>query len=200
MPGVVQHTQESLRKEVRGARRPRRPGRDPLRHPCGEGRDRLAGRRIPTASCRSRCATSATRSATTLVLMADDCLDEYTDHGHCGILTDAGRRRQRRHARALREHRGRAGRRGRRRHRAVRDDGRPGRRDPRRARRAGSRRHRRSSPTRRSTRPRSTARSATPPSARRSSATARGYQMDAAERPRGARPRSRSTSTRAPTW
>ena len=22
-----------------------------------------------------------------LVLMADDCLDEFTDHGHCGILT-----------------------------------------------------------------------------------------------------------------
>jgi porphobilinogen synthase len=22
--------------------------------------------------------------------MADDCLDEYTDHGHCGLLTDAG--------------------------------------------------------------------------------------------------------------
>src|SRR5262249_9568229 len=25
-----------------------------------------------------------------LVLMADNCLDEYTDHGHCGILTAAG--------------------------------------------------------------------------------------------------------------
>jgi porphobilinogen synthase len=24
------------------------------------------------------------------VLMADLCLDEYTDHGHCGLLTDAG--------------------------------------------------------------------------------------------------------------
>jgi len=23
-----------------------------------------------------------------LVLMADDCLDEYTDHGHCGVLDD----------------------------------------------------------------------------------------------------------------
>src|SRR2546421_10538451 len=22
--------------------------------------------------------------------MADNCLDEYTDHGHCGILTDSG--------------------------------------------------------------------------------------------------------------
>ena len=25
-----------------------------------------------------------------LVLMADDCLDEYTDHGHCGLLTMPG--------------------------------------------------------------------------------------------------------------
>ncbi|MGA7087098.1 MAG: porphobilinogen synthase [Candidatus Dormiibacterota bacterium] len=25
-----------------------------------------------------------------LLLVADNCLDEYTDHGHCGVLTDAG--------------------------------------------------------------------------------------------------------------
>ena len=25
-----------------------------------------------------------------MVLMADDCLDEYTDHGHCGLLTSDG--------------------------------------------------------------------------------------------------------------
>jgi porphobilinogen synthase len=25
-----------------------------------------------------------------MVLMADNCLDEYTDHGHCGVLTAAG--------------------------------------------------------------------------------------------------------------
>jgi porphobilinogen synthase len=25
-----------------------------------------------------------------IVLMADDCLDEFTDHGHCGVLTSAG--------------------------------------------------------------------------------------------------------------
>src|SRR5204862_4538884 len=24
------------------------------------------------------------------VVMADLCLDEYTDHGHCGVLTDSG--------------------------------------------------------------------------------------------------------------
>ena len=25
-----------------------------------------------------------------MVLMADLCLDEYTDHGHCGLLTSSG--------------------------------------------------------------------------------------------------------------
>ena len=36
-----------------------------------------------------------------LVLMADLCLDEYTDHGHCGVLGPDGRGAQRRDARAL---------------------------------------------------------------------------------------------------
>ena len=67
--------------------------------------------------------------------MADDCLDEYTDHGHCGLLTDAGEVDNDATLERYATHRGRAGRRRRRRDRAARDDGRPGRRDPRRARR-----------------------------------------------------------------
>ncbi|HET6812109.1 MAG TPA: porphobilinogen synthase [Acidimicrobiales bacterium] len=31
------------------------------------------------------------RHGDSLVLMADLCLDEYTDHGHCGVLDDEGR-------------------------------------------------------------------------------------------------------------
>ena len=52
---------------AQGGARPRRPRRargDPLRRARRQGRPRLAGRRTPTASCRSRCATCATRSAT----------------------------------------------------------------------------------------------------------------------------------------
>ena len=65
-----------------------------------------------------------------LVLIADTCLCEYTDHGHCGPLLAGRPRRQRRHDRAVRPDGGRAGR-GRRRHRRPqRHDGRPGRRDP----------------------------------------------------------------------
>ena len=42
------------------------------------------------------------RWATRMVLMADLCLDEYTDHGHCGVARRRRRGRQRRHPRALR--------------------------------------------------------------------------------------------------
>ena len=75
-----------------------------------------------------------------VVLMADLCVDEYTDHGHCGVLdgtasvdNDATLEI---YAKAAR--RPGPGRRARR--RPERDDGRPGRRDPRRARRRGLRR------------------------------------------------------------
>ena len=65
-----------------------------------------------------------------LVLMADLCLDEFTDHGHCGVLDDRGgvdndATLERYGAMAPR-----AGRRRRPRGRPVRDDGRPGRPHP----------------------------------------------------------------------
>ena len=62
-----------------------------------------------------------------VVLIADLCVDEYTDHGHCGVLDDRRRRRQRRHARGLRQGRAGPGHGRRPRRRAERDDGRPGR-------------------------------------------------------------------------
>ena len=79
-----------------------------------------------------------------LPVMADLCLDEFTDHGHCGVLTAGGSGRQRRHPRGVRRDGARPGRRRRRRRRAQRHDGRPGRGDPRRARRR--RAHRRGDP------------------------------------------------------
>src|SRR5438094_5558705 len=89
LPGVVQHTRESLRKEVR----------------------ELAGLGIPAVVLFG---VPATKDATgsqawdpdgivqlalrdlrdevgdSLVVMADLCLDEYTDHGHCGVLRADG--------------------------------------------------------------------------------------------------------------
>ena len=34
--------------------------------------------------------TCATTSAIDVVVMADLCVDEYTDHGHCGIVDEHG--------------------------------------------------------------------------------------------------------------
>ena len=65
-----------------------------------------------------------------LVLMADLCLCEYTDHGHCGVDHAGGRRRQRPDAGPLRGGGDRPGAGRGPRHRPQRDDGRPGRGDP----------------------------------------------------------------------
>jgi porphobilinogen synthase len=89
LPGVVQHTRESLRKEAR----------------------ELAGLGVPALILFG---VPATKDATgsqawapdgivqlalrdlrdevgdSLVLLADLCLDEYTDHGHCGVVAADG--------------------------------------------------------------------------------------------------------------
>jgi porphobilinogen synthase len=89
MPGVFQHTQESLRKEVH----------------------ELAGLGVPAvmlfgvpatkdargsgADARDGVVQTAVRNlrddlGDAMVLMTDDCLDEFTDHGHCGLVTADG--------------------------------------------------------------------------------------------------------------
>ena len=93
-----------------------------------------------TGSCS--CATRAIKEAhPELIVISDLCLCEYTDHGHCGVLTQRRRRRQRRDARAARQDRRLARARRRRHHRAERHDGRPRRCDPRRPGRAWLQRH-----------------------------------------------------------
>ena len=107
-----------------------------------------------------------------LLVITDLCLCEYTSHGHCGVVRQRRRGRQRRHARAARPH-GRLPGASRRRHRrAERHDGRPRRRDPRARSTTTASPTRRSSRTRPSSPPPSTARSARPPTRRRRSATA----------------------------
>jgi porphobilinogen synthase len=90
MPGVVQHTQESLRKEVRTLAGLGIPGVILFGIPArkdgfGSGADDRDGVvQVALRSLRDEVGDS-------LVLMADTCLDEYTDHGHCGILDAGGR-------------------------------------------------------------------------------------------------------------
>ena len=89
MPGVVQHTQESLRKEVRelaGLGIPAVilfgvPAQKDARGSAADGEDGVV--QIALRNLRDEVGDD-------LVLMADDCLDEYTDHGHCGLLTADG--------------------------------------------------------------------------------------------------------------
>src|SRR4029079_3789450 len=89
MPGVVQHTQESLRKEVRALADLGVPavilcGVPTRKDARGTGAD------APDGVVQTALRNLRDEVGDDLVLMADDCLDEYTDHGHCGLLTAGG--------------------------------------------------------------------------------------------------------------
>lgn len=89
LPGVLQHTVDSLRSEVRRLAALGVPGvilfgvpseKDPIGsqawHPDGIVQVALRNLRDDLGD--------------DIVLMADLCLDEYTSHGHCGVLDDHG--------------------------------------------------------------------------------------------------------------
>ena len=89
MPGVVQHTQESLRKEAReltglGVPAVMLFGIPAVKDARGSGADASDGV-VQTAVRNLR-----DEVGDALVIMTDDCLDEFTDHGHCGLLTNDG--------------------------------------------------------------------------------------------------------------
>ncbi len=90
MPGVVQHTRESLRKAAAEAAAAGLGGVMLFAVP--EHKDATG-----SAACDGKGALSvAVREVVAevgsdVVVMADLCLDEFTDHGHCGVLDDAGR-------------------------------------------------------------------------------------------------------------
>lgn len=85
MPGVVQHTRESLRKEVVELRALGVPavilfGIPEAKDPQGSGAwDPVGIVQLAIGDLRGEVGSE-------MVLMADLCLDEYTDHGHCGVL------------------------------------------------------------------------------------------------------------------
>jgi porphobilinogen synthase len=89
MPGVVQHSRESARKAAAEAVAagvggvmlfgvPRR--RDPVG---SAGTDPEGVLNVAIADVISEVGDAT-------VVMSDLCLDEFTDHGHCGVLTDDG--------------------------------------------------------------------------------------------------------------
>ena len=90
LPGVVQHSVDSLRAEVESLAGLGVPavmlfGVPSTKDPEGSGAWDPEGI-VPRALAALR-----HDIGDDIVLMADLCLDEYTDHGHCGVLTADGR-------------------------------------------------------------------------------------------------------------
>ena len=89
MPGVVQHTRDSLRKAAAEAVDAGVGGLILFGIPAvKDGRGSAADDPAGIVQLAIRDLAAEVGDAT--VLMADLCLDEYTDHGHCGLLTSAG--------------------------------------------------------------------------------------------------------------
>jgi porphobilinogen synthase len=89
MPGVVQHTLDSLVDEARrcveaGLGGIMLFGVPEVKDACGSGADAADG--ILNAAVRR----VVDAVGGDLVVMADLCLDEFTDHGHCGVLAEDG--------------------------------------------------------------------------------------------------------------
>ena len=89
MPGVVQHTRDSVRKAAADAVHAGVGGLILFGIPAvKDGRGSAAD--DPDGIVQLALGDLAADLGTDTVLMADLCLDEYTDHGHCGILTPDG--------------------------------------------------------------------------------------------------------------
>jgi porphobilinogen synthase len=89
MPGVVQHTRDSLRKAAAEAVDAGVGGLILFGIPAAkDGRGSAADDPAGIVQLTLQDLSAEVGDAT--VLMADLCLDEYTDHGHCGLLTPAG--------------------------------------------------------------------------------------------------------------
>ena len=89
MPGVLQHTRDSLRKAAADAVEAGAGGLILFGIPAAKDA-RGSAADDPAGIVQLALADLTADLGTDTVLMADLCLDEYTDHGHCGILTEAG--------------------------------------------------------------------------------------------------------------
>ena len=97
MPGQVQHTEASLRDAVAEAARAGLggvmlfgiPAERDATGSAGDDPDGVLQRGIRVAR-EAVAAVEAETGRPGPVVMADTCLDEFTDHGHCGVLTADG--------------------------------------------------------------------------------------------------------------
>jgi len=89
MPGVVQHTRETLRKAAVEAAELGLGGIMLFGIPARKDA-RGSGAVDPQGILNVAIADLASEVGDALPVMADLCLDEFTDHGHCGLLTPSG--------------------------------------------------------------------------------------------------------------
>jgi len=89
MPGVVQHTRDSLRKAAAEAVTAGVGGLVLFGVPA-EKDPRGSAADDPDGILALALRDLAAEVGDATVLMSDLCLDEYTDHGHCGVLTGSG--------------------------------------------------------------------------------------------------------------
>ena len=92
MPGVLQHTVDSLRKAADEAVRAGVGGLMLFGVPDEKDKDATGSGADADDGVLNRALRVLTDDlGDDTVLMADTCLDEFTDHGHCGVLDAAGR-------------------------------------------------------------------------------------------------------------
>ncbi|WP_208029050.1 porphobilinogen synthase [Rhabdothermincola sediminis] len=89
LPGVVQHTRDSLRKEVRELVSLGIPAAILFGVPARKDAQGSAAW-DPDGIVQVALGDLRDEVGDDLVLITDLCLDEYTDHGHCGVLDGAG--------------------------------------------------------------------------------------------------------------
>jgi porphobilinogen synthase len=90
LPGVVQHTAESVRKEVHELAH--LGVRSVILFGIPEAKDATGSQAWdPDGVVQVALRDLRADVGGDMVLMADLCLDEYTDHGHCGVLDAEGR-------------------------------------------------------------------------------------------------------------
>jgi len=89
LPGVVQHTRESLRKEVTELAGLGIPAVVLFGVPVTKDAEG-SGAWDPRGIVQLALQDLRSEVGDELVLIADLCVDEYTDHGHCGIVTASG--------------------------------------------------------------------------------------------------------------
>jgi porphobilinogen synthase len=89
LPGVVQHTRDSLRKEVRHLASIGVPAVVLFGVPASKDAEG-SGAWDPDGIVQVALRDLRDETGDEMVVMADLCLDEYTDHGHCGVVRADG--------------------------------------------------------------------------------------------------------------